>query len=192
MLAALGLILMVKPTIYFGFFMRGSGPRPTNQAVLEQMQTDHIGNLKRLHGEGLLLAAGPLADPTQQRRGILVLKAATREEIQGFFTNDPYVKAGIMTVSVEACNVEANRFNNQPVDPDKIAEFRLVLVPKSTDAKAERNALIAHSTQVVGGEGETRLVFLVNGATADFESAVAKVNPKIEVIPLWMTGGILN
>jgi hypothetical protein len=32
----------------------------------------------------------------------------------------------------------------------------------------------------------------VNGATADFESAMAKVNPKVEVIPLWMTGGILR
>jgi len=183
---------MVKPTIYFGFFMRGSGPRPTDPAVLEKMQADHIGNLQRLHGEGRFLAAGPLADPTQQRRGILVLKAATRDEIQGFFTNDPYVKAGIMTVTVEAWKVDATRFNDQPVDPNKITEFRLVLVPNMTDAKAERHALIAHSTQVVGGAGESRSVFLVNGATADFESAMAKVNPKVEVIPLWMTGGILR
>ena len=183
---------MVKPTIYFGFFTRGSGPRPTDPAVVEKMQADHIGNLKRLHGEGRLLAAGPLADPTKQRRGILVLKAATREEIQGFFTNDPYVKTGIMTVSVEAWQVDQSRFNDHPVDPDSIAEFRLVLVPNNSDAKAERNALIAHSTQVVGGAGESRSYFLVNGATADFESAMAKVNPKVEVIPLWMTGGILR
>jgi uncharacterized protein YciI len=192
MLTALGLMLMVKPTIYFGFFMKGSGPRPAEPAVLQQMQTDHIDNLKRLHGEGALLAAGPLADPTQQRRGVLVLQATNREQIPSFFANDPYVKAGIMTVAIEEWKVDAAKFNSHPVDPDSVVEYRLVLAPYSLEAKATRNALIAHSTQVVGGVGETRSVFLVNGATPDFKAAMARINPQIEVIPLWMTGGILR
>ena len=191
MIAALGLMLIVKPTIYFGFFMRGNGVRPTDREVLEQMQANHIANLKRLHGEGKLLAAGPLADPTEQRRGILVLQTESRAEIAGFFTNDPYVQAGIMTVQVEEWNVEAAHFNDRPVDPNQITDYRLVLAPKQS-AKDERNALISHSTQLVGCAAESHSVFLVNGATADFESAMAKVNPKIEVIPLWMTGGILR
>jgi len=192
MLTALGLMLMVKPTIYFGFFMKGSGPRPAEPAVLQQMQTDHIDNLRRLHGEGALLAAGPLADPTQQRRGVLVLRSTNREQIPSFFANDPYVKAGIMTVAIEEWKVDAAKFNSHPVDPDSVVEYRLVLAPNSLEAKATRNALIAHSTQVVGGVGETRSVFLVNGATPDFKAAMARINPQIEVIPLWMTGGILR
>jgi uncharacterized protein YciI len=191
-LSVLGLAIAMEPTLFFGFFMRGDGPRPTGPGALDKMQADHIGNLQRLHGLGNLLAAGPLQDPSQQRRGILVLKTGGESEIPGLFTEDPYVKNQIMFVKTEVWNVDPAHFNQKLPDPDGIKEYRLVISPITTDSKRLRDAMIPKSLKIVGGPGKDHQFFLVEGFQPGLEDNVKAADAKAEVIPLWMTPGILK
>jgi len=191
-LSVLGLAIVAKPVLFFGFFMRGDGPRPTGPGALEKMQADHIGNLKRLHGEGNLLAAGPLQDPTQQRRGILVLQSATPSDIPGLFKDDPYVSNRIMFVKTEEWNVDPLHFSRQLPDPNGIKEYRLVISPINSDTKRLRDAIVTKSLKIVGGPGSDHHFFLVEGFQPGLEEKVKATNPAAEVIPLWMAPGILK
>ena len=192
MLSVLGLAIVAKPMLFFGFFMRGDGPRPTGPEMLDQMQAGHIGNLQRLHREGHLLAAGPLQDPTKNRRGILVLQIPNESEIPSLFTEDPYVKGKIMSVKAEAWNVDPSHFVTKLPDPDGIKEYRPVISPISSNAKKLRDAMIPHSLKIVGGPGKDHQFFLVDGFQAGLEEKVKAADPSAEVIPLWMTPGILK
>jgi uncharacterized protein len=53
----------------------------------------HRARLKEFHGRGVLLMAGPFADPTEGAMGVFTTREAAEEFIQG----DPFVTNGVVS-----------------------------------------------------------------------------------------------
>lgn len=113
-------------------FLETGKPTPPDSAAVTKMQMAHIANFKRLYGEGKLFTAGPVDDPSGQKRGIILVTAPSLDAIAGLFTLDPYVSNGHMKVNAAACEAILP-IESQAVDPEKIEEVRIVLVHQ-TDA----------------------------------------------------------
>ena len=99
------------PRWYFIFLETGR-PTPDDKAAVQKMQQGHLDNFVRLHAEGRLFAAGPLRDPARIKRGIVVAKAASRDELQHYFDPDEYVREGYMTVNAvpaKACSQHSHQ-----------------------------------------------------------------------------------
>ncbi len=107
---------------------------PEEQAALNAMQRGHIDNFKRLHGEKKLFAAGPLRDPSGVKRGIVVVRARTMEELRSYFEPDDYVRLGHMTLNATPAVVRRALVSEGI--PDGIEEVRIVLVPRGSDEAA--------------------------------------------------------
>jgi uncharacterized protein YciI len=121
-----------QPRDWFIFLERGR-PTPEDKAAVAAMQRGHIDNFKRLFAAGQLLAAGPMRDPAGHKRGIVVVRAASREELMGYFQPDEYVRDGYM--SVNAVPTQPRRaLNSSGIDPDGIEEVRIVLLSRSANA----------------------------------------------------------
>jgi uncharacterized protein len=85
-------------TIYYVYLLKKGptwSPEPTPE--IDQLQADHLSNLRRLGQEGKLVLNGPLLDSFQlsgEIRGIGVLKARSLAEAQSWISTDPMVKVG--------------------------------------------------------------------------------------------------
>lgn len=112
-----------EPKLWFVFLVRGDGKRPP-AAELEKLQERHIANFRRLFGEKKLLAAGPLEDPIQFKRGIVVLWVPTMKDVQECFLPDQYVQRGIMNLQVGEWKADRQRINTADPDPNAIEENR--------------------------------------------------------------------
>ncbi|HEX4858711.1 MAG TPA: hypothetical protein VFV17_06800 [Usitatibacteraceae bacterium] len=119
-------------------FLETGKPTPPDKEAVAAMQRGHIANFQRLFGEKKLFAAGPLRDPAKVKRGIVVVKAATREELAGYFVPDDYVREGYMTLNAEPARVE-KALNHEGIDPNGIEEVRIALLMRPTTAQAERD-----------------------------------------------------
>lgn len=113
--------------LWWVFLVRGDGPRPKEDKDLEAMQAAHIGNFKRLFGEKKLIAAGPMKDPTQFKRGIVVLTVKTKQDVMDCFKPDPYVQGKIMNVEVHPITVAFGHLETEKIDPEGIEENRIVI-----------------------------------------------------------------
>jgi uncharacterized protein YciI len=85
-------------TIYYVYLLK-KGPTwsPDSTPEIDQLQSDHLANLRRLGQEGKLVLNGPLLDAFQMSgeiRGIGVLKAKSLFEAQSWISTDPMVKVG--------------------------------------------------------------------------------------------------
>jgi uncharacterized protein YciI len=124
---------------WFIFLERG---QPAPPAELEAMQRAHIDNFKRLFGLGLLLAAGPLQDPTGHKRGIVVARAPSRAALDALFLPDDYVRGGHMTLNASPC-LARRPLNTVGVVPESIEESRITLLGRAAPGaatSAERTA----------------------------------------------------
>lgn len=182
--------------LWLMFFMKGNGVRPADQAVLEKMQADHIANLGAQWKEGNLLIAGPLGDPTKQRRGITVAIARKRDEIDTFFKRDPYVQNQIMTVAAWEWSVPISKFQDA-ADENSMSEYRMILCTRLL-SNAEKSKLIAVAVggkltlQKPEGMKNATEAYLVESLKESAANACLNTQNGIEVIPLWMAKGVLK
>jgi uncharacterized protein len=79
--------------LYFVFLNRAPNAPTYSKEKSEEIQAGHMANMKRLHGEGKLLMAGPFMDDTPLR-GIFVFKANNADEVKGWIATDPAIMAG--------------------------------------------------------------------------------------------------
>src|SRR5512138_1419147 len=84
--------------VYYVFLLK-KGPAWSPDATPEvlELQEQHLGNLRRLAGEGKLVLNGPLLDSFQlsgEIRGVGVLKAGSLAEAQEWISTDPMVRIG--------------------------------------------------------------------------------------------------
>jgi uncharacterized protein YciI len=62
---------------------------------LDQLQEQHMANIRRLHAEGKLLKAGPTEDQSGRNvRGIFILTTDSVEKARGWVGSDPLIKRG--------------------------------------------------------------------------------------------------
>ncbi len=116
-----------RPTWFI--FLETGKKTPDDKEAVAKMQKGHIDNFVRLHGEKKLFAAGPLADPSKLKRGIVVVKAHTREEYVSYFQPDDYVREGYMTLNAERATVH-RALKSEGIDPSGIEEVRIVQITR--------------------------------------------------------------
>lgn len=127
---------------WFVFLERGA-PTPPDKERVMAMQKGHIANFERLFAQGRLFAAGPMRDPSQLKRGIVVVRAPDLEALRRYFDEDEYVALGHMTLNAQPCVVK-KALNTTGLNLKKIVENRIVMLSGATTLSAgERHQLDA-------------------------------------------------
>jgi uncharacterized protein YciI len=125
-------------------FLETGRPTPDDAPAVAAMQRGHIDNFKRLFALQRLMAAGPLADPSRQKRGIVVVRAASHDELMAYFERDDYVREGYMRVNAVRARPR-QPLHTEGIDDSRIEEVRIVLLGRpalaadaATAARRER------------------------------------------------------
>ena len=82
----------------FVFFDAAATPPSMSAGELTKLQDGHLANLYRLSREGKLEIGGPFIDGGEHR-GIAVLRTDNIEEARAWLSDDPLVKAGVLTIT---------------------------------------------------------------------------------------------
>lgn len=184
----------LPPARWFVLLVRDVGPRPTAAAELEAMQKAHIGNIVARYNERRFLAAGPLNDPTNHRRGIVVLNVETRADVEACFTEDPYVRAHIMRIDAHKW-AEPVRGFAVAKEVDKIVPQRMIRLTSPTMTKPPL-------PKVPGGVGGwfagERMGTILTATTDDAAlrsalgaSPAVRAGTAYEIVELYMAPGVL-
>ncbi len=80
-----------------------TGPKDsviTDSVERSKIFAGHFANMKRLHEEGILKAAGPFGKNDFTWRGLFILDCKTKEEAESYVKTDPSIAAGIFIVDI--------------------------------------------------------------------------------------------
>ncbi len=86
-------------TRYHLALLRGKPGGSVQSAFSQQVQLDHLRNIRAMLDSGRLAAAGPFAGHAELR-GVFVLATVSMEEAKAWAESDPAVKAGLVTVEI--------------------------------------------------------------------------------------------
>jgi uncharacterized protein YciI len=177
-----------KPT-HFVIFESGTGKRPDDAKVLQQMQKDHIGNLDRLAKEGKCQIAGPLRDGGA-KRGIVLLTLGGDDAVAGAFEPDPFVRDGLLTVRAMTIDVTTGK-PGKAEEPFVLADYVIAFVTLVADADGEAEerarggyaALEKRLRETEGSElalagatrGDDAIIGVMLFGTADKEAVAAAI-----------------
>jgi uncharacterized protein YciI len=127
-----------QPGNNFWFVFLESGKKtPDDKEAVAKMQRGHLDNFKRLSDDKKLFAAGPLRDPSGLKRGIVVAKAGSRDELAGYFQADEYVRDGYLTLNSALCT--ANKpLATEGIEANIIEEVRIVQISRPMGAGGTR------------------------------------------------------
>jgi len=151
MLAAFALPLLLSmapqdaPSLWFVFLMKGRPATAEERPRIQEMQKAHIANFNTQFAAKKLIAAGPLNDPTQQKRGIVVLTVKTREEAEACFKTDPYVQSGIMRVEAHPWTANARSINTEAKSDGGMEENRLLLLRRPSHRHGDAPAYLVNA-----------------------------------------------
>jgi uncharacterized protein YciI len=94
----------IKPNIkQFWLVILKTGPKDkviTDSVERNIIFAGHFSNMKRLHDEGILKAAGPFGENDFTWRGLFIFDCKTKEEAENYVKTDPSVAAGIFIVDI--------------------------------------------------------------------------------------------
>jgi uncharacterized protein len=110
----------------------------SKSAGARQMQQDHLAGLVALNARRVNLLFGPLLDDNDLR-GILVLDVPTAEAAAKALADDPYVKAGAMTVTVRPW-LGPKDFFNPPVEGQQLESLILGFLVRGSNASQTGDA----------------------------------------------------
>ena len=125
---------------------------------LQEMQKGHIRNLERLWNEGRSPLAGPLGDDGFTR-GIVIVRATSKEDLLAQFEADPHVRAGRLAVEAYPWSGRVDTLR-APSEPPKLVKATLAILnkgPKWTSEAAAASAE-AHAKHLASLEKEGELV----------------------------------
>lgn len=111
----------------------------SERTALEAMQRGHIANFQRLFGEKKLFAAGPLKDPTEFKRGIAIVKAASQQTLADYFQPDQYVREGFLKLNAAPALVN-KALATEGIDSSGIEEVRIVQLMRGDKALSASEA----------------------------------------------------
>jgi hypothetical protein len=74
-----------------------------------------------------------MRDPAGLKRGIVVVKAASMDELLGYFQPDEYVREGYMSVNAQPVTIN-RALHHEGIDPNGIEEVRIALLGRSAPA----------------------------------------------------------
>jgi uncharacterized protein YciI len=124
---------------YWFIFLESGKKTADDKVAVGKMQTGHIDNFKRLFAEKKLFAAGPMQDPAGKKRGIVVVKAPTKETLTNYFQPDEYVREGYMTLNATPA-VAHKALGSEGIDPSGVEEVRIIQVLRSGTVASDTRA----------------------------------------------------
>jgi uncharacterized protein YciI len=169
----------------FVFLRRPANAPQLDAKTSEQVQDAHMANIRRLAGEGHLVAAGPFGDDTVLR-GIFVYRTASKSDASEWLASDPAVKAGRLAGDVHFFRAPANTFAKiAPDAPFEPQQYAMIVVPSGADARAVNRALddaraagkLALGTAFAEGGGVLILTGSVDDAKPVATALGAEVHP---------------
>lgn len=188
-------------------FLETGRPTPPDRDAVMAMQRGHIANFQRLFALGRLQAAGPLADPSRRKRGIVILQADSLDALRADFQDDAYVRDGYMLLNARRAVVQ-QPVHTEGIDASRIEEARIVLIgrPDGSDpAAAQRQALLRRLVDAgtLGAwytlaDGPLAEVLLARGTDSDGLRAAlapyAAAGPAvaIDIWPQWISPGVIG
>ncbi len=132
----------VKPNGFWFIFLETGKKAPDDKTLIGKMQLGHIENFKRLFGEKILFAAGPMQDPSKIKRGIVIVRAPSKEVLVDYFQPDDYVREGYMLLNARRTVVH-NELATEGIDPDGVEEVRIIQIMRgaapATDGELKAN-----------------------------------------------------
>lgn len=131
--------------LWFIFLETGRATPDDRDAVMA-MQRGHIDNFKRLFAEGRLLAAGPMADPSRSKRGLVVVRAASHAELMAYFQPDAYVREGYLQVNAVPA-LARRAVYTEGIDASRVEEIRIVLIGRPEPSASAPDAATAQARQ---------------------------------------------
>lgn len=115
--------------VFFVLLKRPADAPQIDNDAAQKLQAAHMANIRRLHAEGKLVAAGPFGDDTELR-GIFVFQAASRAEVESWTNTDPAVQAHRLAMEVHGpWRVPASNFKETST-PTAMEELALAIVQK--------------------------------------------------------------
>ncbi len=84
---------------WFVLYTKGDGPT-LDSVVAQQLQEEHLAHQDKQARRGLIVMAGPFDKNDMDWRGSLLYDCETREEVEGYLLQDPFVKAGRLKYEV--------------------------------------------------------------------------------------------
>lgn len=129
-----------EASVLWFIFLETGRATPDDREAVMAMQRGHIDNFKRLFAEGKLLAAGPMADPSRSKRGLVVVRASTHAELMGYFQPDAYVREGYMQVNAVPA-LARRAVYTEGIDVARVEEIRIVLIGRPASAADAATAL---------------------------------------------------
>jgi uncharacterized protein YciI len=223
-LLAMSLLVLQSPTAQtpvemttyqMVLLMKGAAAPPGAPDAQRKMQQEHLARLADLNRKRVNLLYGPILTPESPIAGVAVLDVKTAEDAARAFADDPFVKAGVMTVTVHPWFGPKNWFQ-QPVSYDTSSPASLeplifgILMrggTRSQDAKAGEEIQKGHLAYLeslhaqgklpvagpFGDEGDMRGIVVYRVKDVDEAKALAAQDPAVKAGGLqlvayqWMT-----
>jgi uncharacterized protein YciI len=119
-----------NPAQYFFVLLN----RPANAPQLskeagEELQDEHMANIRKMMAEHKLVIAGPFIDDTVLR-GIFVFQADSAAQVQEWTNSDPAVKAGRLSAEVHGPWLIDSSTIHNPAEPPGFEQYTLVLMKR--------------------------------------------------------------
>lgn len=126
MLLALMAAQAPAPALWMVFLM--TGPVTAPQAEVAKRQAAHIENFRRLDSEKRVYLVGPTMQPNSDLRGILLLSATDKAQVEKEFLADPYITEQNMVIKIHKFNPLRGEFTVKP--GAALNSWRMVLMTK--------------------------------------------------------------
>lgn len=178
-------------------FLETGVPTPDDREAVLRMQRGHLDNFRRLFDAGQLQAAGPLRDPARAKRGIVLVRAASIEELRGYFAADDYVRLGHMALNATPATAR-KPLHTDGIDANAIEEVRIVMVARGSDDDRRRALLRWHLDRGSFGawysleDGPIAEVLFARTDAPGLDTALAALGPSATVWPQWLGKGVLR
>ena len=92
-------VKMTMTTYYLALLGKGAKEAGASTPEMQQLQLDHLWNIRRMLDAKTFTTAGPFLDKGDLR-GIFVIVAKSQEEAKAIAESDPMVKAGYLAVEL--------------------------------------------------------------------------------------------
>jgi uncharacterized protein YciI len=129
-----------KPAQYFFVLLNRAPNAPQlSKEAGEQLQAEHMANIRKMAAEHKLVIAGPFMDDTTLR-GIFVFQADSAAQVEDWANSDPAVKAGRLAPEIHGpWHIDASAVH-PPSTPEGMEQYSLVLMKRGEKWKSDAPA----------------------------------------------------
>jgi uncharacterized protein YciI len=168
------------PKIFFVLLKRPADAPQMDKEAADKLQEAHMANIRKLAGEGKLVAAGPFGGDTELR-GIFVFKADSRADVEAWTNTDPAVQAHRLAMEVHGpWGVPVEGFK-KAAEPQTMEMLSLALMRKGEKWPAQgmppREVLLQHRDYLrnLGESGKIAVAGRFDGDDDPFGVVIYKV-----------------